>query len=85
MIFDAIEGREVVIADCFLLAWQSSVLAVVETQIDHQKSSINDFYFLCFVPNGELYVDGNGDSKCLGVKSECKLISDFPNNPFGSK
>ena len=60
-------------------------LAVVDTQIDLHKLSIHDRDFLCFVPSGEFYVDGNGDSKCLDMNSECELTSDHPNNTFGSK
>lgn len=33
----------------------------------------------------ELYLDGNGDSKCFNNKPEGGLISDHPNNNFGSK
>ena len=55
-----------------LFCWPGNhpFLAVVDTQIDHRKFSIHDGDFLCFVLNGELYVDGNGDSKCLGMKSD---------------
>ena len=60
-------------------------LAVVDTQIDFHRLSIHDRDFFCFVLSGEFCVDGNGDSKCLGMKSECESISDFPYNTFGSK
>ena len=85
LIFDANEGREVVIVDCVFWPGSHPFLSVVDTRIDHQKLSIYDCDFLRFVPSGELYVDGNGDSKCLGMKSECELISDLPINTFGSK
>ena len=83
--FDAAEGREVVIFDCVFWPCSHPFFSVVDTRIDHQKLSIYDRDFLRFVPSGELYVDSNGDSKCLGMKSECELISDLPNNTFGSK
>ena len=81
LIFDAIEGREVFIAECFF------GLAIIRfLLLSKYKLIIRSIRFkIATLFAGELYVDGNCDSKCLGMKSECELISDLPNITFGSK
>ena len=78
--FDASEGDAIVISDEVVgdLA-ENPTLAIVDTKKDLKQLSKDGYDLLYFEPKGDLYVDGNGDSKGFGKKSEGGMIADFPN------
>ena len=45
-----------------------------------KQLSKDGYDLLYFEPKGDLYVDGNGDSKGFGKKSEGGMIADLPND-----
>ena len=79
--FDSSEGDAIVIADEVVgdLA-EDPTLAVADTKKDLKQLSKDGYDLLYFEPKGDLYVDGNGDSKGFGKKSEGGMIADLPND-----
>jgi hypothetical protein len=79
--FDASEGDAIVIADEVVgdLA-EDPTMAIAETKKDLKELSKDGYDLLYFEPKGDLYVDGNGDSKGFGKKSEGGMIADLPND-----
>ena len=79
--FDASEGDVIVIADEVIgdLA-ENPTLAIADTKKDLRELSKDGYDLLYFEPKGDLYVDGNGDSKGFGKKSEGGMIADLPND-----
>ena len=79
--FDASEGDIIVIADEVIGdLTEDPTLAVADTKKDLKQLSKDGYDLLYFEPKGDLYVDGNGDSKGFGKKSEGGMIADLPND-----
>ena len=55
-------------------------LAIAESKKELKNLAKEDYDLICFEPKGDLYVDGNGDSKGFGNKSEGGMIADLPND-----
>lgn len=55
-------------------------LAIAESKKELKSLAKEDYDLIYFEPKGDLYVDGNGDSKGFGKKSEGRMIADLPNN-----
>ena len=53
-------------------------LAVVDSKKDLKKASKDGHDLIYFEPSGDLYVDGNGDAKGFGKKTEGGLLVDLP-------
>ena len=53
-------------------------LAVVDSKKDLKKASKDGHDLIYFEPSGDLYIDGNGDSKGFGKKTEGGLLVDLP-------
>ena len=79
--FDASEGDAIVIADEVIgnLA-ADPTLAIADSKKDLKQLSKDGYDLLYFESKGDLYVDGNGDSKGFGKKSEGGMIVDLPND-----
>ena len=78
--FDASEGDAIVIADQVVGdLTENPTLAIADTKKDLKQLSKDGYDLLYFEPKGDLYVDGNGDSKGFGKKSEGGMIADLPN------
>ena len=79
--FDASEGDAIVIADEVVgdLA-EDPTMAIADTKKDLRELSKDGYDLLYFEPKGDLYVDGNGDSKGFGKKSKGGMIADLPND-----
>ena len=79
--FDSSEGDAIVIADEVVDdLTEDPTLAVADTKKDLKQLSKDGYDLLYFEPKGDLYVDGNGDSKGFGKKSEGGMIADLPND-----
>ena len=79
--FDSSEGDAIVIADEVVSdLTDDPTLAVADTKKDLKQLSKDGYDLLYFEPKGDLYVDGNGDSKGFGKKSEGGMIADLPND-----
>ena len=79
--FDASEGDAIVIADEVVGdLTEDPTLAIADTKKDLKQLSKDGYDLLYFEPKGDLYVDGNGDSKGFGKKSEGGMIADLPND-----
>jgi len=79
--FDTSEGDAIVIADeVFGDLTEDPSLAIADTKKDLKQLSRDGYDLLYFEPKGDLYVDGNGDSKGFGKKSEGGMIADLPND-----
>ena len=77
--FDASEGDAIVIADELVgELTEEPTLAVADTKNNLKQLSKDGYDLLYFEPKGDLYVDGNGDSKGFGKKSEGGIIADLP-------
>ena len=78
--FDASEGDAIVIADEVVGdLTEDPTLAIADTKKELKQLSKDGYDLLYFEPKGDLYVDGNGDSKGFGKKSEGGMIADLPN------
>ena len=55
-------------------------LAIAESKKELKSLAKEDYDLIYFEPKGDLYVDGNGDSKGFGNKSEGGMIADLPND-----
>ena len=81
IVFDSSEGDAIVIADEVVSdLTEDPTLAVADTKEDLKQLSKDCYDLLYFEPKGDLYVDGNGDSKGFGKKSEGGMIADLPND-----
>lgn len=79
--FDASEGDAIVIADEVVGDLnEDPTLAIADTKKELKQLSKYGYDLLYFEPKGDLYVDGNGDSKGFGKKSEGGMIADLPND-----
>ena len=79
--FDASEGDAIIIADEVVdELTEDPTLAIADTKKDLKQLSKDGYDLLYFEPKGDLYVDGNGDSKGFGKKSEGGMIADLPND-----
>ena len=79
--FDAREGDEIVIADEVVGdLTEDPTLAIAYNKKQLKKLSKKGYSLVYFEPKGDLYVDGNGDSKGFGKKSEGGIIADLPND-----
>jgi Ca2+-binding RTX toxin-like protein len=79
--FDASEGDAIVIADKVVgELTKDPTLAIADTKKDLKQLSKDGYDLLYFEPKGDLYVDGNGDTKGFGKKSEGGMIADLPND-----
>jgi hypothetical protein len=58
---------------------EDPTMAIADTKKDLRELSKDGYDLLYFEPKGYLYVDGNGDSKGFGKKSEGGMIADLPN------
>ena len=58
---------------------KKSTLAIADTKKELKQLSKDGYDLIYFEPKGDLYVDGNGDSKGFGNKSEGGMIADLPN------
>ena len=54
-------------------------LAIAESKKELKSLAKEDYDLIYFEPKGDLYVDGNGDSKGFGKKLEGGMIADLPN------
>ena len=54
--------------------------AVVGNKKELKKASKEGFDLLYYEPKGDLYIDGNGDTKGLGNKTQGGMIADLPND-----
>ena len=78
--FDSSEGDAIVIADEVVGdLTEDPTLAIADTKKELKQLSKDGYDLLYFEPSGDLYVDGNGDSKGFGKKSEGGMIADLPN------
>ena len=78
--FDSSEGDAIVIADEVVGdLTEDPTLAIADTKKELKQLSKDGYDLLYFEPKGDLYVDGNGDSKGFGKKSEGGMIADLPN------
>ena len=78
--FDAAEGDVVVIADEVIDSLdEDPEMAVADTKKELKQLSKEGYDLVYFEDKGDLYVDGNGDSKVFGKKSEGGVIVDLPN------
>ena len=55
-------------------------LAIAESKKELKSLAKEDYDLIYLEPKGDLYVDGNGDSKGFGNKSEGGIIADLPND-----
>ena len=55
-------------------------LAIAESKKELKNLAKEDYDLIYLEPKGDLYVDGNGDSKGFGNKSEGGMIADLPND-----
>ena len=79
--FDASEGDAIVIADNVVDdLTEDPTLAIADTKKDLKQLSKEGYDLVYFEDKGHLYVDGNGDSKGFGKKSEGGIIADLPND-----
>ena len=79
--FDSDEGDTVVIAEEALNSNQKSpTLAIADTKKDLKSLSKEGYDLLYLEPKGDLYVDGNGESKGYGSKAIGGMIADLPKN-----
>ena len=79
--FNSSEGDAIVIADEVVGELiEDPSLAIAETKKDLKQLSKEGFDLVYFEDKGDLYVDGNGDSKGFGKKSEGGMIADLPND-----
>lgn len=79
MDFDSSEGDAVVVAEDVVGDLQGDPsLAIADTKKDLKQLSKEGHDLLYFEPKCDLYVDGNGDSKGFGKKSEGGIIADLP-------
>ena len=77
--FDANEGDRIVIEDKIFGDLSKGVfLAIADTKRDLKRLSKDGYELLYFEPKGDLYIDGNGNSKGFGNKSEGGIIVDLP-------
>ena len=77
--FDASEGDKIVIADeVFGGLTKDPTLAIAYTMKQLKDLSKEGYDLIYFEPKGDLYVDGNGDSRGFGKKSEGGMIADLP-------
>ena len=84
--FDASEGDAIIIADEVVDdLTEDPTLAIADTKKDLKQLSKDGYDLLYFEPKGDLYVDGNGDSKGFGKKSEGGMIADLPNDTILSE
>ena len=84
--FDASEGDAIVIADEVVGDLnEDPTLAIADTKKELKQLSKYGYDLLYFEPKGDLYVDGNGDSKGFGKKSEGGMIADLPNDTILSE
>ena len=84
--FDPSEGDAIVIADEVVGdLTEDPTLAIADTKKDLKQLSKDGYDLLYFEPKGDLYVDGNGDSKGFGKKSEGGMIADLPNDTILSE
>ena len=60
-------------------------LAVAQSKKELKSLAKDDYDLIYFEPKGDLYVDGNGDSKGFGKKSEGGMIADLPNDTILTK
>ncbi len=60
-------------------------LAIAESNKELKSLAKEDYDLIYFEPKGDLYVDGNGDSKGFGKKSEGGIIADLPNDTILSE
>ena len=78
--FDGSEGDAIVIADeVFGGLAQAPALAFADTRKNLKQLAKDGYELLYLEPKGDLYVDGNGDAKGFGKKSEGGVIADLPN------
>ena len=79
--FDASEGDKIVIADeVFGGLTKDPTLAIAYNKKQLKKLSKKGYDLIYFQPKGDLYVDGNGDSKGFGKNSEGGIIADLPSD-----
>ena len=79
--FDAAEGDVVVIADEVIDSLdEDPEMAVADTKKELKQLSKEGYDLVYFEDKGHLYVDGNGDSKGFGKKTEGGMIADLPND-----
>ena len=77
--FDASEGDKIVIDDdVFGGLTKDPTLAIAYNKKQLKKLSKKGHDLIYFHPKGDLYVDGNGNSKGFGNKSEGGIIADLP-------
>ena len=62
--------------------WAGSRSKTCDLWIKKELTSLayDDYDLIYFEPNGDLYVDANGDSKGFGKKSVGGMIADLPNH-----
>ena len=60
-------------------------LAIAGSKTELKSLAKEDYDLIYFEPKGDLYVDGNGDSKGFGKISEGGMIADLPNNTILSE
>ena len=78
--FDTSEGDAIVIADEVIgYLTKDPTLAIAYTKQELKSLSKEGYDLIYFEPKGDLYVDGNGDSRGFGNKSEGGMIADLPN------
>ena len=81
MDFDSSEGDVLLISDAIIDDPASEpTLAIADSKKDMRKLSKNNYDLIYFEPKGDLYVDGNGQSRGFGNKSEGGLLADLPKN-----
>ncbi|MDA7433859.1 calcium-binding protein [Synechococcus sp. AH-601-P18] len=79
--FDSSEGDSLVIADEILADMKGDpTLAIADTKKELKILSREDYDLIYFEPKGDLFLDGNGDSRGFGNKEEGGLIADLANN-----
>ena len=79
--FDAKEGDAIIINNEIIggLA-EDPALAIASTKKVLKQLSREGYELIYFEPKGDLYLDGNGDSKGFGKKSEGGMIVDLPSD-----
>lgn len=64
---------------------EDPTLAIADTKNDLKQLAKEGYDLLYFEDKGDLYVDGNGDSKGFGKKSEGGMSVDLPNDTILSE
>lgn len=55
-------------------------IAIATNKKEFKKASAEGLDLIYFEPKGDVYVDGNGDSKGFGNKNQGGIIADLPNS-----